>query len=252
MKFFWWALCIISLGYYLVIISYAGLQATFSRFWLLLGGIFLVLGLLCSWSQRRGIALLTLFPVWAKISAGLLAGFCLLLFLGAAGCIASGMCRLPPGNLDYIIVLGAKVKGEIPSKALYKRLYAAEDYLKKNPHTTAVLSGGQGPGETVTEAKAMEQYLLSKGISKHRLRTEDKSTDTVENMKFSQAFLSDKNVSVGVVTNDFHVYRGVAVGKKLGYTQIYGIPASSDMILQVNYLVRESFAVIKDKAAGNI
>ncbi len=201
-----------------------------------MGGIFLVLGLLCSWSQRRGIALLTLFPVWAKISAGLLAVFCLMC-LGAAG-IASGMCRMPPGNLDYIIVLGAKVKGEIPSKALYKRLYAAEDFLKEESpyHSSAVRRAGTG--ETVTEAKAMEQYLLSKGISKHRLRIEDKSTDTVENMKFSQAFLSDKNVSVGVVTNDFHVYRGVAVGKKLGYAQIYQSPASSDMILQVNYLVR--------------
>lgn len=156
------------------------------------------------------------------------------------------------GESGLYYCAGGEGKGGNSSKALYKRLYAAEDYLKENPRTTAVLSGGQGPGETVTEARAMEQYLLSKGISKHRLRIEDKSTDTVENMKFSQAFLTDKNASAGVVTNDFHVYRGVAIGKKLGYTHIYGIPASSDMILQVNYLVRESFAVIKDKAAGNI
>lgn len=252
MKIFFGILCILSIGYYAAIISYAGLQATFSKFWLLAGAVFLFLFLLLGRMQSRGRSLLAELPIGIRIAGAVCLIFAFVLFAAVELLIAAGMYQRPPKGLDYIIVLGAKVKGDVPSKSLYKRLYAAEAYMKENPETIAVLSGGQGPGENLTEAQAMETYLLGRGISQSRLRLEDKSTDTVENMRYSKAWIQKKNASVGVVTNDFHVYRGVAVGKKLGYERIYGIPASSDWILQVNYLMREFFAVVKDKICGNI
>ncbi|MDF2879300.1 MAG: YdcF family protein, partial [Clostridia bacterium] len=83
---------------------------------------------------------------------------------------------------QYIIILGARVKDETPSLALKYRLDKAYTYLNKNPQTIAILSGGQGPGESITEAEAMRRYLSQKGIAKERLVLEEHSTNTYENI----------------------------------------------------------------------
>ena len=94
-------------------------------------------------------------------------------------------------NLDYIIVLGAHVNGVRLSKALLERTRRALEYLEKNPKTRAVLSGGQGEGETIGEAEAMCRYLEDHGISRERLILEDRSTNTKENLDFSLALIGD-------------------------------------------------------------
>ena len=88
-------------------------------------------------------------------------------------------------NLDYIIVLGAHVDGTRLSMALLERTRRALQYLENNPDTKAVLSGGQGRGEAVSEAKAMYDYLTGHGISRERLILEERSTNTKENLDFS-------------------------------------------------------------------
>ena len=62
-------------------------------------------------------------------------------------------------NLDYIVVLGCQVKGTKPSKALKYRLDTAKEYMQANPETIAVLSGGQGKMEEISEAECMRRYL---------------------------------------------------------------------------------------------
>ena len=62
---------------------------------------------------------------------------------------------------DYIIVLGAGLKGDTPSLALERRLEKAAEYMNKNGNAIAIVSGGQGQGETISEAQAMENYLLN-------------------------------------------------------------------------------------------
>ena len=58
---------------------------------------------------------------------------------------------------DYIIVLGAGLKGDTPSLALERRLEKAAEYMNKNGNAIAIVSGGQGKGETISEAQAMEK-----------------------------------------------------------------------------------------------
>lgn len=65
-----------------------------------------------------------------------------------------------PVNSDYLIILGARVRGETPSLDLQYRLDVAYDYLEKSPSTKAILTGGQGKGEDITEAEAMRRYLV--------------------------------------------------------------------------------------------
>ena len=68
--------------------------------------------------------------------------------------IAAVRMRKHP-NLEYIIVLGAHVEGTRLTKALLERTRRALQYMEENPETKAVLSGGKGDGESITEAQAM-------------------------------------------------------------------------------------------------
>lgn len=156
------------------------------------------------------------------------------------------------GNLDYIIVLGAHVDGTRLSLALLERARRACDYLKENPRTRAVLSGGKGTGEDITEAQAMYNYLTARGIEGSRLIKEERSTNTKENLAFSLKKIGSVDVSVGIVTNNFHVFRGVAIGRKCGCKKIYGIPSRYRSWRLLIYIPREILAIIKDKLVGNL
>jgi len=233
-------LCIV---YYLIIIFYAGFQANFSKFWAAAG-----ISCLAASVLKFHVSL----PGTVKLVGGILLLVVISVFFAVEARIVFAMSSKNTSDLEYVIVLGARVRGETPSKSLYKRLQRAEKYLKENPSTIAVLSGGQGFGEDISEAEAMRRYLTAHGICKDRLRSEDQSTNTKENMKYSFAIIGDQDTRTGVITNNFHVYRSVAIGKKMGYKNLEGVAASSSAILQVNYMVREFFAVIKDKFIGNI
>lgn len=182
------------------------------------------------------------------------------LFLLVEGLIVSAMLQKPERGLDYIVVLGAQVKGNRPSLALSHRIQKAAEYLKKNPETKAILSGGKGTGEDISEARCMRQELEKLGIARERLIEENRSTSTQENIAYSYALLQadsrkeaeQKKIKTGIVTNNFHIYRSTAIARKKMDCQIQGIPAKSNKFLQMNYLIREFFGVVKDKLAGNL
>ena len=147
--------------------------------------------------------------------------------------IAAVRMRKHP-NLEYIIVLGAHVEGTRLTKALLERTRRALQYMEENPETKAVLSGGKGDGESITEAQAMCNYLVEHGIDRERL------------------ILEGLNHSVGIVTNNFHVFRGTAIGKKCGCREIYPIPSRYRSWRLLIYIPREILAIIKDKLMGNM
>ena len=155
-------------------------------------------------------------------------------------------------NLDYIIVLGAHVDGTRPTLALLERIRRALEYLEENPRTRAVLSGGRGEGEQISEAQAMYNYLTEHGIAGERLLLEERSVNTKENLAFSLELLGDVTCSVGVVTNNFHVFRGVAIGRKCGCRDICGIPSRYRSWRLLIYIPREILAILKDKLMGNL
>ena len=104
--------------------------------------------------------------------------------------------RKVPENLDYLIVLGAHVNGTRLSRALRFRVEKAEEYLRENPRTLAVLSGGRGVDEKISEAKAMADYLLAHGIERERLLLEERSVSTAENLRFSLELLPDRKQKI--------------------------------------------------------
>lgn len=243
---------ILCLGYYFVILKYAGNSSNFIKIWAVLGGGFLCTFFIIYIRERYGFFEKMIIPGFLKIIITSVAAAGILLFFYVEWLIFRAMRKKPDRGLEYIIVLGGHVKGTTPSRALYKRLYCAEKYLKENQGTRAVLSGGQGKGEEISEAEAMRRYLEKSGIDSRRIFLEDRSVNTKENLQFSMEKIQNFSASIGVVTNDFHVFRGVSIGKKLGCRRIQGIPAKGDAVMELNYLVREFFAVVKDKLVGNI
>ncbi|WP_339145605.1 MULTISPECIES: YdcF family protein [unclassified Sutcliffiella] len=150
----------------------------------------------------------------------------------------------PPEEVDYLIVLGARVRGEMMTKALLFRVEAALEYLRENPNTKVIASGGQGPGEDITEAEAMRRYFVANGIDEDRILLEDRSTTTFENLSFSQELI-EADASVAIVSNDFHVYRASIIGKRLGFAEVHTLAGKTPTIAIFKLWSREYFAVAK-------
>ena len=157
-----------------------------------------------------------------------------------------------PSNLDYIVVLGAQMRPDGPSVVLQFRLDTAAQYLKDNPDTICIVSGGMGPNETEPEAYGMRDYLISKGIDPARILIEDRSGNTIQNILFSKELMDEEHSSVGIVTNNFHVYRGVALARKQGFSDVCGIPAPSSPAYLPNNMLREFVGILKDTLQGNM
>lgn len=239
------SLGILCIGYYLCSVTYAGFGVSMIWIWLL-GGIALIgLGTAMLYCKKQGIGQEMPFALRCVLKTILVS--IAALFLIMEGLIFSGMNQKGEPNLDYLIVLGCQVKGNGPSKSLRERLDTAKEYMEQNPQTKAILSGGQGRGENISEAACMFQYLTEQGVDPARLIMEDKSTTTVENLDFSRAFLDEGKEKIGLVTNNFHIYRSVRIAKKAGYKNVCGIAAPSRTMLLPHYLVREFLALSKEE-----
>lgn len=220
-----------------------------SRFYLVwgVGGVFFL-----------ALAFLLHFGIWDRIPLvlrrifGVAVLIGVVLFVIVEGLIISRFHDKGKENLDYIIVLGAQMKPAGPSAVLKFRLDAAYDYLIENENTICILSGGQGSNEPCSEAEGMYQYLTGRGIAPERLMMEDQSTDTSENIAYSMALIDRNDMSVGIVTNNFHVFRGVRLAKAAGLQDVCGIAARSNVYFQLNNMVREFFGVMKDLVCGNL
>ena len=148
-------------------------------------------------------------------------------------------------DADYVIVLGAGVNGASPSLSMVDRLRAAREYLEKHPDAAAILSGGQGPGEDITEAEAMFRWLTANGVGGERLILEDKATSTLENLQNSFALIPDMEAaSVAVLSSEYHLYRAEYLAGTLGH-RVVGVPAETSLpVLKVNYFLREALGLI--------
>ncbi|WP_130836257.1 YdcF family protein [Lachnoclostridium sp. Marseille-P6806] len=232
--------------FYGVCVLLTGSGTSFYLVWIALGLLF------------AGGALVQRFHLWGRFPAAVRAG--VLISAGVFGLtvLITWLCLLPgcfaggePG-LDYLVVLGAQVRPTGPSGVLRYRLDTACDYLAENPDTLCIVSGGQGANEPEPEGAAMKKYLVQRGIAAERIIEENQSGNTVENIRNSSAYFNAEEASVGIVTNNFHVFRGVRIARKAGYGWVCGIAAPSVGFYLPNNMLRETFGIVKDWAAGNL
>lgn len=150
-------------------------------------------------------------------------------------------------NEDVIIILGCRVKGEKPSLSLEKRVDTAFRFLMLNPHSIAILSGGQGKDEAISEAECMRRLLTERGINSNRLIMEDKSTSTDENIRFSLKCIEEMGLSknIAVATSEYHQKRAKLICERYGLTA--SAQSSKTMkILLPTFLLREVAGLVKE------
>lgn len=212
------------------------------------GGVLLVTtGYLVSKRQ-----LLEHMPVWMKAVIGIALVIGLVIFVSVESLVVSRFAARGVQSADYLIVLGAQIYENGPSDVLRRRLDVAAAYLKENPDTLVIVSGGKGSNEPVTEAQGMYEYLLTAGIGADRILKEDTSGNTYENLLNSSHLLHREEDKIIVVTNNFHVYRATKIAEKMGYADVYGLAADSYPLMLPNNMLREFFGIIKDFLWGNL
>lgn len=219
--------------------------------WPLVGLMCIARHILVRRAMRTGRAL----PLSARAIRILRGALCAGLAVFALGevFICSGAFERAPQGLDCIVVLGARVNGTRPSGALAQRIDAAAAYLADNPDTLCIASGGQGADEEMSEAACIAQYLAARGIAPDRIILEDESTDTLSNLKNSFALMPRDTQSVGIVTNDFHVFRALATARRAAPQLAFsGVPAPSTPYGFIHYAMREFFAVGAGLATGEL
>ncbi len=186
---------------------------------------------------------------FVKLSALIFTG----VFLFTLGIIISDINNSKYSELknEYVIILGAGLRGTQPKNILKYRLDAAIKYHQKYPNTIFIVSGGQGKDEIIAESEAMKKYLLKHSISSKNIIEENKSSTTLENLLFSKKLIPQNSTSIGVISNDFHMYRVKFFAKNIDF-KLNPIYANTPNRSKVSMFLRETLAVIYHKVKMTI
>lgn len=240
---------ILSILYFIMIAVYSGAKTSFLWFWPFLAACSAAASFLLRYAGRHRST-----APWNILHPAVIAcvwlAFLVLFFTECR--ILRSASEAPEADAEYLIVLGAQVRGDKPSLSLQARIDTAAEYLLSHPKVTAICSGGQGKGENISEAASIRDGLLSAGVSADRILLEEASTSTVENLRFSQRFLPSAGAPVVIVTNDFHCYRAGRIAEKCGYENVSTLAAGQFLLTTPHYFLREFFALFKDFIVGNL
>lgn len=163
------------------------------------------------------------------------------LFIGA--CLQAQKKRLP-SDIDIIFVFGAGLFGDRLSLSLKTRLDCAWQLAKRYPKAVIIVSGGQGPDEWQSEASAMKNYLVKRGVDAGRIIMEECSTSTYENLLYSSQIYAFEHQKTALVSNQFHIFRAEKIARRLGI-EGYGAAAHLSSIALPVFYTREFFALLK-------
>ena len=191
--------------------------------------------------------------LWLKVPKTLRYAFRIIVAIGFAvfiicqGCILTQFFSKGEPEADYIIVLGAQMRDWGPSVVYKARLDSAIEYLNDNPDTKVIVTGGQGANESASEGEGGKTYLLEQGIAEDRIIVESESLDTNQNISNALNLVEvTADMKIGIVTNNFHVFRGVMIAKRYTDANVTGIAAFTEYQYLPNNMVRETFGILKD------
>ena len=229
--------------YFLVCLKYAGIHLSFVWLWPALA-LFGLLRMIMLRAEIKDEPIIKIPKVIRYIYRGCFV-IGLAVFLIVEGLIVDAMTGVPKADLDYVVVLGAGLIGDQPTNPLRVRIQKAAEYMKDNPDTVLIASGGQGPDERISEAECIKRSLVGEyGIDEARILLEDRSTSTEENLRYSLKIIGDADASVGIITNGFHEYRAGMIAENEGFRNAYSVPATTLLPVGIHYTIREFFGVV--------
>ena len=155
----------------------------------------------------------------------------------------------------YLVVLGAAVNGEAPSRSLLYRLNGTLEFMNTYPQSVAIVSGGQGDGEDITEAECMYLWLTERGIAPERIIKEPRATSTMENLQYSYEIIrsmgDDPAGNVTIASSSYHLCRAKMMSENMGVTASGYACATGNPMLTANFFIREAFGVTHLWVFGN-
>ena len=242
--FFFEIIGILLILYYLMLKMMFGFVA-FSSVFCMLGIVLIVYGYV---ELKFNIDIWGHIPKVYRIIITTLFTIGLVIFIGIESIIIYNGHHHDTQKPDYLVVLGAGLRGRSISASLLYRLETALDFHDMYPDLKIVVSGGQGEGEDMTEALAMRNFLVDNGVNPNLIIMEDKSTNTYENFLYTKNVLEEETVkedfTITIISNNFHMYRAKFLAKEVGFNT-YGYPAPSHKASALVFYVREFFGVIK-------
>lgn len=176
-------------------------------------------------------------------------------FIGVEAFIISSARTDADCERKYLVVLGASVNGETPSRSLLYRLNGTLEYMNAYPGSVAIVSGGQGNGEDITEAECMRRWLVQHGVGEERIVLEPRATSTMENLQYSyeiiRALGDEPDGNVAIASSSYHLCRAKLLSGKLGVEAAGYACAAGNPLLTANFFIREAFGVTHFWVFGN-
>ena len=210
---------------------------------LLLGGVALLLfvDFYASGSQRE----VMIHDLFVNTFAAVYLYFeCMLIGTIIADVIAAK--HEPEPNKDFLIVLGCALRSDgSPTPLLRGRIDRALSFAENQKKKTGkdlcfVASGGQGADEVISESESIRDYLLAHGVPEERIISEDRSTNTFENMQFSKALIQSQKADAKIAfsTTNYHVFRSGLFARRVKMRAV-GMGAKTKWYFWPNAAVRE-------------
>ncbi len=151
-------------------------------------------------------------------------------------------------NCDYVIIHGAGLlHGNQVSPLLTGRIEKGiEVYRKGGCRAKFVVSGGRGADETISEAEAMRDYLIKRGIPDSKILMEKESKTTFENLQFCRKLLDPirRPYRCIFVTSNYHVFRTSLYARKIGI-DAQGVGSKTALYYWPSAVIREYVAVMR-------
>jgi uncharacterized SAM-binding protein YcdF (DUF218 family) len=157
---------------------------------------------------------------------------------------------------DAIVVLGASQYNGTPSAVFAARLDHAKTLYDEHVAPRIITVGGKQPGDTFTEARAAQNYLVTHGVPSNAILPVEVGRDTLQSVRaVSDTFKARGWHTAVLVTDPWHCLRARTMARDAGIDAQTSPertgPAVTSRGTEVRYVARETIAYIYYSIFGN-
>lgn len=225
---------------------------SFTHIWLALGAYLIFLAV---YRLKTKHSFWSIWKRWVKLTVVSLACLVALISVINLAFILTPTVADTREKADHVILLGGGIsKDGVLPKSVISRVEKAAEYLNKNPDSICVVTGGTLDWLPYAEAPELKRQLAARGVSPARILVEDQAKDTIQNFQLSCKMLAEhKGMTYAevlltptlIVTSRFHLRRSQRLARRMGFTNIKGIPAACPPVYVLHNYVREICAYVK-------